>query len=238
MYHSITFGEKNTWDDWHLIPSSRPSFSPPKPDIRLLSIPGKSGSLDVTELMGKQVVYADRTGSLEFIVQHEYWRSWVEAYEKIMNYLHGQKMQAVLEDDQDYYYEGRFSVNDYKSSSNWSNIVIDYVVVPFKFRRYEYGEDWIWDTFNFETDKLNILEGIEATSSGVFVELIGYGYRTIPVITSTTDDVVLYFDNYTTPIKLLKGENKPSLVVITEGRHTLKFVGNGTVGVHYRGGSL
>ena len=28
MYHSITIGDKNTWDDWHLIPATRPLFHP------------------------------------------------------------------------------------------------------------------------------------------------------------------------------------------------------------------
>lgn len=41
MYHSINFYENvndillkngnNTWGDWHLVPSSRPVFSPPSP---------------------------------------------------------------------------------------------------------------------------------------------------------------------------------------------------------------
>lgn len=238
MYHSISFGEKNSWVDWHLIPSSRPAFSPPKPDIKLLSIPGKSGSLDVTEIMDKQVVYADRTGSFEFFVDHEQWSSWVEAYRTVMNYLHGQKMQAVLEDDPDYYYEGRFSVNQYKSNQNWSSIVIDYVANPFKFRRYEYGRDWIWDTFNFNTDRLDVLESIEVSNTGVIIELFGYGYRTIPIITCSTDKISMYFDNYLTPIQLSKGDNKPSLAVITEGRHQLRFVGKGTISISYRGGSL
>ena len=29
FYHSVVFGEKNTWDDWHLVPSSRPVINPP-----------------------------------------------------------------------------------------------------------------------------------------------------------------------------------------------------------------
>ena len=238
MYHSITFGDKNTWDDWHLIPSSRPVFSPPQPDIRLLNIPGKSGSLDVTELMGKQVVYADRTGSIEFHVDHEYWDSWIDCYQTVMNYLHGQKLAAYLEDDQAYYYEGRFSVNQWMSNANYSTIVINYVVSPFKMARYEYGDDWLWDPFNFETDSIHSLLGLSIPSSGLSVELVGYGYRTIPIITCSEDMVKLYFDNYPNPITLSRGDNKPSLVVITEGTHNLLFMGSGKVDIHYRGGSL
>lgn len=28
MYHSITIGDKNTWDDWKMIPVSRPVVAP------------------------------------------------------------------------------------------------------------------------------------------------------------------------------------------------------------------
>lgn len=32
---SVTFGDKNTWDDWKIIPSIRPVFTPPKQKNKL-----------------------------------------------------------------------------------------------------------------------------------------------------------------------------------------------------------
>ena len=247
MYHSITFGEKNTWDDWHLIPTSRPVFSPPKPDIRLLNIPGKSGSLDVSELMGGQVVYADRTGSFEFFVDHEYWESWIDAFQTISNYLHGNRMKAVLEDDPTYYYEGRFSVNEWRSSQYRSSIVISYTVGPYKLRTQDIGDAWLWDSFFFGDpanvddlgDVIESLKEINLTAAGgtFDVTLEGYGYRSIPTIICSDPGVTLTFDSYS-PIVLQQGENMPSLVVITVGRHILHFEGTGEISVHYMGGSL
>lgn len=254
MYHSINFGEKNTWDDWHLIPSSRPVFSPPQPNIRLLNIPGKSGSLDVTDGMGGQVVYADRTGSFEFYVDHEYWKSWAEAYQTITNYLHGQRMQAWLEDDPSYYYEGRFAVNEWHSNAQFSSIVISYTVGPYKMLMTEVGSDWMWDTFFFGTPKnvsnytaksethvdgdvLRTMSGLLASEDGTAVTLTGYGYRSIPVIHVYAKRLRLSFDGGE-PIELLEGDNQPSGVIITEGDHRLVFYGNGLFDIHYRGGSL
>ena len=57
---------------------------------------------------------------------------WGVLYSEIMAYLHGKRMRAVLEDDPGYYYEGRFAVNEWKSEANWSSIVIDYEVEPYK----------------------------------------------------------------------------------------------------------
>lgn len=133
MYHSITFGNKNTWEDWHLVPSSRPVFNPPALKEKYLDIPGGDGNIDLTEALTGYPVYQNRTGSVEFIVMNDYW-PWQEAYSAICDYIHGQRMKAVLEDDPDYYYEGRFKVNKWKSDKDYSKITIDYNVSPYKKR--------------------------------------------------------------------------------------------------------
>lgn len=150
MYHSITFGDKNTWDDWHLVPSSRPLFNPPTVKTKIIDIPGANGNLDLSDSLTKYPVYNNREGQLEFIVMNDYWE-WYDAYSTIMNYLHGQTMKAILEDDQEWYYIGRFSVNSWKSSKDYSRIVIDYSVKPFKYFIRGTLENWLWDPFNFKT---------------------------------------------------------------------------------------
>lgn len=138
MYHSIEFGDKNTWEDWHLIPTSRPVVSPPSPKTQSVEIPGANGQIDMTEALTGYPLYSNRTGSFEFIVVNdtyslvEYHEDWAEVYSEISNYLHGRKMKMVLEDDPDWYYEGRFAVNAWKSGDHFSNITIDYNVDPFK----------------------------------------------------------------------------------------------------------
>ena len=52
-------------------------------------------------------------------------KPWHMAYSDIMDYLHGQTMRAILEDDPEYFYEGRFTVNAWKSEKDWSRLVID-----------------------------------------------------------------------------------------------------------------
>lgn len=117
MYHSITIGDKNTWDDWHLIPTSRPLFNPPTVKSNLVEIPGGDGTLDLTTALTGRPTYNNRTGSWTFIVQNGF-KDWSALYSEIMVYLHGQKFKAILEDDPAYYYEGRFSVNQWKSDKD------------------------------------------------------------------------------------------------------------------------
>lgn len=178
MYHSITFGDKNTWDDWHLIPSSRPLFNPPTPKTKYQDIPGANGKLDLSEALTGYPVYDNRIGSFEFYVMNGY-KEWYDLYSEILGYLHGRSMQAFLEDEPDYYYEGRFAVDAWNSNKDWSMITISYDVDPFKtqkestlendYQSYyfknikvaQYGiylvgeEQWLWDPFNFKTGKIN-----------------------------------------------------------------------------------
>lgn len=151
MYHSITFGDKNTWDDWHLVPSSRPLFNPPAVKTKFVDLPGASGIVDMSDSLTKYPVFNNREGSIEFYVMNDYWE-WYDAYSTIMNYLHGKYMKAILEDDPEYYYIGRFSVNSWSSEKDYSKIVIDYNVKPYKFSVEGVLEgNWLWDPFSFET---------------------------------------------------------------------------------------
>lgn len=183
MYHSILFGDKNTWDDWHLVPSSRPLFNPPSVKTKYVDIPGYNGSLDLTESLTKYPVFNNREGSFEFYVMNGYWE-WYEAYSTIMNYLHGKEMRAYLEDDPSFFYIGRFAVNSWKSDKDYSKIVIDYSVKPFKYYKDTTGEPYIWDTFNFETDMaLDALFGnIPVTKSVKEIVISSEYFGTAPTI--------------------------------------------------------
>ena len=158
--HSITFyrvsdPEKvvNTWTDWQLIPVSRPTINPPSVQNFYLTIPGRSGKIDFTDSILPSPAYDNREGSLDFIVDHDskdYIR-WIITYNKISEFLHGQKLRMILSDEPDVYYEGRFSINEFKSNSDWSSIVIDYDVLPYKMSVVSSLDNWLWNPFNFIT---------------------------------------------------------------------------------------
>lgn len=159
MYHSITFGEMNTWDDWHLVPESRPVFAPPTPKTTYVDVPGANGSLDMSEALTGYPVFQNRQGSFDFLVINESdglsdsgvsYGEWCERYTTIMEYLHGQKLRAILEDDPLYYYEGRFSVNQWASEPERSKITIDYNVHPYKRSvKSSLESKWLWDLLDF-----------------------------------------------------------------------------------------
>lgn len=166
MYHSIDFfyidpltnveGSKvNTWDDWGLVGSSRPTIAPPKPITNLVKIVGATKFVNVSEILTGYPTYESRTGSIEFIVLNDFNRPdakrWIDVYNEVCEYLHGRELCCVLEDEPEYYYSGVFSVNEFKSGEYNSNIVINYELQPYKYNRIDSNKGWIWDTMNFET---------------------------------------------------------------------------------------
>ncbi len=237
MYHSITFGNKNTWDDWFLIPSSRPVFKPPEAKTLFLEIPGADGVLDLSTALTGDMHYGSRIGSLEFIVDNGH-KEWFESYSDISDYLHGQKMKAILEDDPSYYYEGRFTVNEWKSDKWHSLIVIDYVVDPYKLELFSGIEDWIWDSFNFETGIIReyknlVIDGVlnfymEGSRKPIVPSFI--------VASSDGKGVTVTYNGATYDLK--DGESRIINIKLGQGIHLLTFKGNATVSINYRGGRL
>lgn len=241
MYHSVTFGDKNTWDDWHLIPSSRPLFLPPDVKTNYVDIPGTDGHADITEALTGEVLYKNRQGSIEFYVSNGY-QEWEYLYSEIMNYLHGQKMRAYLEDDPGFYYEGRFSVNKWESNKYRSTIVIEYNVAPYKMDMFSSAEDWLWDPFDFEIGIIREYNNIRVNGH-VVLPVVGGRKSTIPNFIVTLDNsvnpILLSWSKDTSRnFSLYNGTQKMPDIKIKDETVNLYFDGKGVVTVDYRGGSL
>jgi hypothetical protein len=236
--HSITFGDKNTWTDWHLIPSTRPVFNPPSLKSKYIDVPGADGLLDLSTLFTGRPIFGNRIGSLEFIVANDYLR-WEDTYSEIANYLHGQSMHAILDDDPDFFYEGRFAINEWKSDRNFSLITIDYTLAPYKkdlIGSLE-ADDWEWDPFDFETGIIqeSLVALVVNGDDSLSVEIIGSPQSVVPIFTASAI-LTVEFESvlYTLPI----GVSRVPSIQIAPGVNTLLFSGIGTVTIDHRGGSL
>ena len=145
MYHSVTFivgrrwrdngaytgaeVRRNTWDDWHLIPTSRPVVSAPEVKTISKDSPICDGVFDFSEAVSESVNYGLREGKMEFLIDNGH-TPWADLYSEIMDTIHGLRGRMILEDDPTYYYEGRFFVEGYRSEKNWSYVEISYKLLP------------------------------------------------------------------------------------------------------------
>lgn len=133
MYHSVTFGSMNTFSDWHLVPDSRPVVAMPERKIVTVEVPGSNGILDLSESLTGYPVYNNRQGTMKFHVLNDM-ESWERIYERMSNYIHGKKTTMTLEDDPEYYYEGRYTVKwTSNNDGTWSDVEIGYDLEPFKY---------------------------------------------------------------------------------------------------------
>lgn len=192
MYHSLNIGNYNTWDTWHLIPTSRPVINPPDTKTKYVDLPGGNGQIDLTDALNGWPVYDTRTGSIEFAVAHNYtldpvrgavdptYGEWADRYSDIMNSIQGRYFKTTLEDDPYWTYLGRFSVNDWKSDQHNSVITLDYELYPYKVEPYYSDEDWLWDPFDFETGIVQELHNVTITSPYQRVE-IDVDYMPVPL---------------------------------------------------------
>jgi hypothetical protein len=140
----------NTWTDWYLAPTERPSIQPPSFEYQTIEVPGRDGLLDVSSALSGYPVYGNREGSIDFLIHPDSPYTWSETLSKVSNYLHGQKRKVFLEDDPAYLYEGRFKVLSFSTGDNYSTISIDYTLQPYKKSRWSTIEEWQWDPFNFK----------------------------------------------------------------------------------------
>ena len=145
----------NTWDDWGLIPSSRPSIAPPSRKTNIIEFANFNGLEDISLDYWGKPLYSNRSGSIEFILVNKdldssrKYKDWDSVYSEMIRFLTTNKMYMILDDEKSFYYEGYFSINDFKSNKTNSTIVIDYSLDPYKYRINNNLEKWLWDPFDF-----------------------------------------------------------------------------------------
>ena len=128
--NGVTFGTKHSYDDLDLVLSSK-EIGLPEPKTETVDVPGINGELDLTEELTGEVTYENRTLTFTFTVLNAVKR-WSSKLSEVCNYLHGQKMKVILDDDPDYYYYGRCKVDSYSSDQAVGTIVIEVDADPHK----------------------------------------------------------------------------------------------------------
>lgn len=249
--HSITFDPKglniNTWKSWHMAPKTRPFVVAPQVKTEYIDVPGADGSLDYTEALTGKPRYANRTGQWDFIIDNGY-RKWHELYSEILLRLHGKKMKIILDDDPNYYWEGRLSVTGQFGNKDYSSISISYNLGPYKTPLDKAKvENWKWnDLFS------NYIRYGTFTVNGVKTHTItnDEGKATTCNVNSTSRMEVFKVasieemwnaiqDGYDSTkherIQLTMGDNE---VTLTNGKNILIFIGYGIIKVEYAGGSI
>ena len=193
LYHSLNIGTSlyslleygqhngfingiNTWDDWHLIPQSLPVVTTPSLDSKIVKIPGSHGFVDLSDAINGHLTYSSRNGSWTFIAHPDYSKTepWNVKLSKISSYLNkSKKFYIQFEDDPSYFYTGQLTVDQWSPGENWSQVTINYTLMPFKYEITFSDRDWPWDIINFNNSLFRDGEysDIEISENDGYVEI-------------------------------------------------------------------
>lgn len=201
---TVNFDMENSWTDFRIIFKTF-TLGAPAPQLVLIDVPFRNGSLDETDYFG-ETKYNDRTLSMDFLI------NWTEddpydIYSNVLNKLNGQRKKIKISADQGWYYEGRLTVGDLSISDGFWQFSIEATVEPYKYKdMYTEGTVFGSREFTFYNDEL----------------------RSVPIITTTNAVTVNYngvdytFDSGTSYNPLFKLEKGISKIIVT-GNTTIRF---------------
>lgn len=228
----VWFGNKHSYYDFNLV-LTRKELGSAEAKVIEIEIPAADGTLDLTEALTGDVKYANRTITLAFTCLTDR-RKWMKVHSDLSNYINGQKMKVILDEEPSFFYVARLKVNELTVEEKVGEIIVEGTADAYKYDVSASNEDWYWDDLDFETGIINDTKEIKINGSRDLI-IIGRRKKICPVI--VVDSLMEVTFNGST-YQLKEGRNIVLGVVISEGENVLHFSGNGVITVEYRGGSL
>ena len=215
--NGVTFGTQHSLDDLNLI-LSKVDIPPAKPKTSYIDIPGGNGSIDLTEANG-EIVYEDRTLSFTFTVHPDESATFDEVRSDISNQLNGQNCKITLDKDDDYYFYGRVTVDDYRTNKKVNEITVKARVQPYKYKQHP---TMVKFALSAQAKTVNISNSRKSVSPTVTVSEGGSAS-------------VEYEGNTFT---FTAGTQRNADLRFTAGNNRVKISGSGTITFIYQEGSL
>ena len=228
---TVTFGTKNSYDDFGLILTDK-DIGFPEPKLEKVDVIGADGVIDLSEVLNDDIKYKTRKLQFTFTVLkgNKYWASTVA---DIANYLHGKKLRIQMDFDPAYYYTGRCKINSFKTSKRLCTITIDAECEPYRLDINGNGEKWLWDTFSFQNGFIRV--NAVTVNGSLQVNLQNQRKIVSPTFICSTAMTVT-FDGVI--YNLPKGKTQVLGIRLQYGTNYVTFKGNGTVKIEYQGGAL
>lgn len=176
----VRFNDIHSYRNLNLI-LSEVSIPPATPKTTYVDVPGADGSLDQTEALG-EVKFNNR--DCEFLFSVLPTDDFEAKKTEVSNLLNGQVCKITLDKDSDYYYQGRCTVDKYKSDKMLRQITVKAKVHPYKFKQDVTTKSWtisktknlaerlgVWSLYSNSSVKNNVLTissaGGTATSNSI-----------------------------------------------------------------------
>ena len=214
----ILFDDIHSFHDLKLV-LSRCEIPPAKPKTTYVKIPGADGTVDLTEANG-EVKFNDRDGcKFTFTMLPDDVMTFEEKKTEVSNLLNGKKVKITLDKDDEFYYEGRCTVNSFTSSGVLRQIVVTASVSPYKLK-------------HIETVLQYQLTGAEQN-----IVIQNSRKSVSPLIITTDDNVTVTFGRKTYTLETA-GLYRILDILFVMGDNALTVTGSGTITFRFQEGEL
>ena len=215
MLNDVIFNdEKSAYDDWNIV-LTKAEIPLPTPKTSTVDIKGADGVLDLTEALTGDVQYNNRPIKLSFEMLND--NDYYGLITEISNYLHGRMVTVTLTNDEDYYYIGRATINQWECVKRKGTIVISVDAEPYK---YAVTETIMTINVNNQTKSITLINGRK---------------RVCPIL-NVTGTITLTIKGV--DYELAEGKQQLTNFILVEGNNTIQVRGNGTLVITYRQGEL
>ena len=134
IFTGALIGDEHTFRDWGAIMTNSDVIGMPEPNTVLLEVPGRSGRLDLSEVLTGDVTYSNREIKLELAAQTNR-DHWVETCFHIFNKFHGRVVHVTFDEDPGHFYVGRCSVKSPKRVATAGTMVITIDAEPYRYEQ-------------------------------------------------------------------------------------------------------
>ena len=145
IFTGALIGDEHTLRDWGAVITNSDVIVMPEPNTVLLEVPGRSGRLDLSEVLTGDISYGNREIKLELAAQTNRDR-WVETCLHIFNKYHGQVVQVTFDEDPGHYYVGRASILEPQRLSTAGQLTLTIDAEPFRYEQDLYEVTFTGDT--------------------------------------------------------------------------------------------
>ena len=213
--NGVSFGDVHSYHDLHLILAPF-APTPATPQTNFLKVPGRNGTLDLTEANG-EVKFNDRSFTFNFTIVPDDELSFDERLSVVSNALNGRRCKITLDRDPDYYWIGRCTVNQHKRNKNSGTIEVKATVNPYKLKQNP------------------SVVSVALSSAARHIVLENNRMSAVPTIDCTGSASVVFGG---TTYNLSAGTSKILDIRLMEGDNVLTVSGTGTITFTWQEGAL
>ena len=215
MLNDVIFNnDKSAFYDWNIV-LTKADIPLPTPKTSTVDIKGADGVLDLSEVLTGDILYNNRTIKLSFEMMDD--TDYYNLISEISNYLHGQRITFNLSNDEDYYYAGRATINQWECVKRKGKIVISVDCEPYKYAVIE------------------TIKKVQVSNQTKTVTLSNSRKRVCPML-NVTGTITLTINGV--DYNLAEGKQQLVNFILVEGNNAIKISGNGILTITYRQGAL